>query len=97
MGSLIKLVGITGTLLFSYAILSFLLLYIGLLPLYLGLNPAPSNPYSVLLGYALDVVSSVVVATFFTIPVTLAAFWGAGNWVKHVAVRSKLRHPNFVL
>src|SRR3989442_7203091 len=85
---MIKLVGIVGTLLPSYAILSFLLRYIGLLPLYLGLNPAPPNPYSVLLGYALAVVSSAVVATFFTIPVTLAIIGVAGPWVKHVAVRS---------
>ena len=88
MGSLIKLVAFLGTLLVSYAILYVLLVYIGLLPLYLGLNPAPPNPYSVLLGYALVVVSSVVVATFFTIPVTLAIIGVAGPWVKHVAVRS---------
>src|SRR5256712_2376486 len=88
MGSLIKLVGIVGTILVSYAILYVLLVYIGLFPLSLGLTPAPPNPYSVLLGYALAVVSSVVVATFFTIPVTLLVFGGAGRWVKHVAVRS---------
>src|SRR5256712_3257577 len=88
MGSLIKLVGIVGTILVSYAILYVLVVDIGLLPVYLGQDRAPPNPYSVLLDYALAVVSSVVVATFFTIPVTLLVFGGAGRWVKHVAVRS---------
>src|SRR2546428_9294320 len=88
MGSLIKLVGIVGTLIVSYAILYVLVVDIGLLPVYLGQDRAPPNPYSVLLDYALAVVSSVVVATFFTIPVTLLVFGGAGRWVKHVAVRS---------
>src|SRR5205823_3566881 len=76
------------TLLASYAVLFVLLLYIGLLPLYLGLNPAAENPISALLGYALVVVSAALVATFFTIPVTLSLFGRAGAWVKHVAVRS---------
>ena len=88
MGSLIKLVGIVGTLLVSYAMLSLLLLYIGLLPLYIGLNPVADNPVCALLSYALVFVSAALVLTFFTIPVTLSVFGGAGAWVKHVAVRS---------
>ena len=35
-----------------------------------------------------EVVSAVLVATFFTIPVTLSLFGRAGAWVKHAAVRS---------
>ena len=85
---LVKLFAFLGTLLVSYAILSLLLLYIGLLPLLLGLSPAAPNPYSALLGYALVVVSAALVLTFFTMPVALLVFGGAGAWVKHVAVRS---------
>src|SRR2546427_8588763 len=68
--------------------LSLLLLYIGLLPLYIGLNPVADNPVYALLSYALVVVSAALVLTFFTIPVTLSVFGGAGAWVKHVAVGS---------
>src|SRR2546428_184367 len=68
--------------------LSLLLLYIGLLPLYIGLNPIADNPVCALLSYALVFVSAALVLTFFTIPVTLSVFGGAGAWVKHVAVRS---------
>ena len=88
MGGLIKLVGILGTLLVSYAILSVLLVYIGLLPLFLGLSPTAPNQYSALMGYALVVVSAALVLTYFTIPVTLAVYGHAGAWVKQVAVRS---------
>src|SRR5439155_18323964 len=39
-------------------------------------------------GYAFVGVSGSLVWTFFTVPVILAVFGGAGAWVKHVAVRS---------
>lgn len=92
MGGLIKLVGILGTFLVSYAILSLLLVYIGLLPLLLGLNPDAQSPYSALLGYALVVVSAALVLTFFTTPVTLSIFERPPSRIREGARLGRVDH-----
>src|SRR5438128_860576 len=87
MGGLFKLIVFSAVLLVSYALVSTMLSWVGLLVRLIGLNPS-AEAYSVLFGEALAISCIVSVAVFFTVPAVLAMYGHAGAWVKHVVVRS---------